>query len=813
MKNFNHTELVKSAQTGNITALETLYIEHSKRVYYMALKIMRNKEDAEDVASDVFITVCEKLKELREPEHFVRWLNRITANKCTNAFRKKRNIMAKSINNEEFSEMSEIDFLEETNPLLIPEKALDNAETAQILIDIVDGLPEPQRLCVYYYYYEHLTIAQIAEILDANENMVKRRLYLAREKIRKELNRLDEQEGIKLYSSAVPLLLAQAFELTLDGFELPTGIMQGIWSKVTAANVVTAATSGTTAASAGLLSLMNAKITTIVTSVVATLCIVTGFTAIHLNSEPAAETIVSDADHGYVSVAVNELVAPEQLKVSESSAISGMLSSPTQGLSALFPAPSNSTADISIVIEILKHVARIEMLSPQLQIAYDFDNDNRITVNDALVVLKGLSGLSDTPVVELSRTVDPTATGRPNRNEQGGKIPPTTNTPLSTATSEPTTTTSSPTTPSVITTEPPECIHVWSEWEIIFETCLTEFMATIYCTKANCDFSQTFTSGTPLGHDWQSNGDGTHSCTRTHLNCNVVEECTIHPVSLKCECGYFSPPTTTTLPPTTTTLPPTTTTSPSTTTTPPSTTTTVPPTTTTSPPTTTTVPPTTTTVPPTTTTVPPTTTTSPPTTTTSPPTTTEPLEFGVSGFNLCVCCDSHLYGEIFVITSVEEYNDFMAHFENSHYWLAPSDLEELSEYFNAEFFAQNYIAAFSQFFSDNHLAWVVSHEAGEITLQHEKWCMNIPYPGGTIPHPDNIYHRMYFVTLPSSSRPAEFYLTHETIWRNDWVCADGLCENCNPTADPPTPDTPVKSLPPAPYYMMSVKSASVKETG
>ena len=116
------TETIAEAQNGNQSALEALYLEYAKRVYFLALKITRNKEDAEDVTQEVFITVYRKIGDLKEPKTFPAWLNRITANKCTDFLRKKKEPL--SIDEQE---LAGAEFFEEGDPLLIPEKYVDNA--------------------------------------------------------------------------------------------------------------------------------------------------------------------------------------------------------------------------------------------------------------------------------------------------------------------------------------------------------------------------------------------------------------------------------------------------------------------------------------------------------------------------------------------------------------------------------------------------------------------------------------------------------------------------------------------------------------
>jgi len=278
-------QAVTAAQNGENKAFESLYLEFTKSVYSLALKIMQNQEDAKDITQEVFVTVCEKLSELKEPEKFKQWLNRITANKCTDSFRKR----ADSISDVVY-DFDEFDFIEEVSPLLIPEKALDNAETSRMIVDIIDTLPDPQRMCIYYYYYEQLTIAQIAEIFATNESTVKSRLHLARGKIRKELERLDEQEGTKLYSVA-PLSLAPAINSVMQNFEMPQELVQGLWGEISATVSANAVTVGTV--STGAVLAVKTKIALAVTGVIIAGGITTG---VLIAKNPAAEDV-----GGYIS--------------------------------------------------------------------------------------------------------------------------------------------------------------------------------------------------------------------------------------------------------------------------------------------------------------------------------------------------------------------------------------------------------------------------------------------------------------------------------------------------------------------------------
>ncbi|MCL2020499.1 MAG: sigma-70 family RNA polymerase sigma factor, partial [Oscillospiraceae bacterium] len=90
METVKLTATVKAAQSGDNNALETLYKEYARQVYFLSLKLLKNKEDSEDIAQEVFIHVFQKIGELSEAEAFPAWLNRITTNKCTDFLRKRR---------------------------------------------------------------------------------------------------------------------------------------------------------------------------------------------------------------------------------------------------------------------------------------------------------------------------------------------------------------------------------------------------------------------------------------------------------------------------------------------------------------------------------------------------------------------------------------------------------------------------------------------------------------------------------------------------------------------------------------------------
>ena len=217
---------VKQAQTGDETAYQRLYLDTYKSVFYLALRMVKNTEDAEDITQEVFITVNEKISELREHGAFYKWVNQITANKCAAFLRKYRGIIA--LDDEE-----EILKIVEDDPLNLPDKAIDNEATRKIILDVIDALPDGQRACIMYYYYQQYTITQIADLLELNENTVKSRLALARGKIRAALEEKEKKEGIKLYG--IPLALTPILRQAMELFETPDGVAERMWENISQA--------------------------------------------------------------------------------------------------------------------------------------------------------------------------------------------------------------------------------------------------------------------------------------------------------------------------------------------------------------------------------------------------------------------------------------------------------------------------------------------------------------------------------------------------------------------------------------------------
>ena len=197
-------ELIRRSREQDPDAQEELVRAAQNRVYYHCKKMLKHEEDARDAAQDVLLTMITNLDKLKEPAAFWGWVNGITANRCKHLLTTPHKEWQIPEDEEGNSMLEHVENLDET---LVPDKALDNEETRRMILGLVDDLPPEQRMSVLFYYYDEMSVKQIAEAMDTSEGTVKSRLNYARKSIKAGVEEY-ERKGIKLYSVSPFLLLA-----------------------------------------------------------------------------------------------------------------------------------------------------------------------------------------------------------------------------------------------------------------------------------------------------------------------------------------------------------------------------------------------------------------------------------------------------------------------------------------------------------------------------------------------------------------------------------------------------------------------------
>ena len=187
-------ELVRRAQDGEKEAFEVLVTKHHGRVFAVAGGILRNREDVEDIAQQVFLKAYFSLKRFDQRSAFSTWLYKITVNECWDLLRKKkvRPLVFESELNEEQAHA----YQSTEQSTEYAGDVSDQLETRQQLEQWLDCLEERDRTMLVLKEVQGFTGEEIAEIMGINGNTVKVRLFRARQKIAERIRRKKRAAGV-----------------------------------------------------------------------------------------------------------------------------------------------------------------------------------------------------------------------------------------------------------------------------------------------------------------------------------------------------------------------------------------------------------------------------------------------------------------------------------------------------------------------------------------------------------------------------------------------------------------------------------------
>lgn len=164
---------VRKAKKGNQKALNKLLKSHYSRIYTLAYSYVKNESDSLDVVQEAAFRAATKLPQLRQEEYFSTWLNRIVMNEAKRLLvRRKR---------DEDNQVKDDSILEK-----LPNQNKKIASEFQLL-DEIHELEKKYQEILLSFYFNDLSIREIADLLEVNENTVKTRLVRGREQLKKRL--------------------------------------------------------------------------------------------------------------------------------------------------------------------------------------------------------------------------------------------------------------------------------------------------------------------------------------------------------------------------------------------------------------------------------------------------------------------------------------------------------------------------------------------------------------------------------------------------------------------------------------------------
>jgi RNA polymerase sigma-70 factor (ECF subfamily) len=174
----NDFNLVIKAKEGDQKAYADLMHRYKDSIYFMALKMVNNKEDAMDLTVETFAKAFEKLDKYQPEFAFSTWLFRVGTNNCIDFIRKKK-LNTTSINGMVDDDGDERP-LQIKSDTLNPEEVSMKREQTQTLKVLIDSLPARYRNLIVLRYFDEQSYEEIAEQLDLPLGTVKAQLFRAR---------------------------------------------------------------------------------------------------------------------------------------------------------------------------------------------------------------------------------------------------------------------------------------------------------------------------------------------------------------------------------------------------------------------------------------------------------------------------------------------------------------------------------------------------------------------------------------------------------------------------------------------------------
>lgn len=309
-------ELVLSAKNGNKKAFDKLYKLTSNNVWFTCVSLLKDEENAKDIMQETYITAFLKLDTLKDEEKFCGWLTAIATNKSKNKLKGKV----------EYQIDDEILIAEtETDELMLPEEYINKAEKRKVLLQIIeDTLSFNQYQVVLMFYFNELSISEIAQALEISEGTVKSRLNSSRAKMKTAIEDYEKKSGDKLHGVVVVPFFTTIFKEEAKSLAVPN-------ITIKLPNGQTLATSATkgiaTGAKSTVSSIVKATATaTVKTKVIAVACgatILAGISAVGISilagcnaeKEPTEPSVISSTvQTSTVPTTVPKTTVPKAVK-------------------------------------------------------------------------------------------------------------------------------------------------------------------------------------------------------------------------------------------------------------------------------------------------------------------------------------------------------------------------------------------------------------------------------------------------------------------------------------------------------------------
>ena len=208
---------VERAKNGDQEAFGELYSYSHQAAYIVILTMVRADEDTVmDLVQDTYLKVYQRLDQLESPSKFRAWVKQIARNTALDYIKKSKVLAFSELYVDEAMEVE----VEDPDTEHLPDIVMDRQETARLLHEILDTLPDAQRAVISMHYLQGIPVKEIAATLGRSENTIKVQLFQGRKSLEAKIREMEKKNDIKLYSFApmafLSLLVRGAEEISVQ---------------------------------------------------------------------------------------------------------------------------------------------------------------------------------------------------------------------------------------------------------------------------------------------------------------------------------------------------------------------------------------------------------------------------------------------------------------------------------------------------------------------------------------------------------------------------------------------------------------------
>ncbi|QHI35260.1 ECF RNA polymerase sigma factor SigW [Kordia antarctica] len=168
-------DCILEIRAGNVNAYAMLVTKYQTMIFTLAMRMVGNREDAEEVAQDTFVKAYKALDTFKGTSKFSTWLYRIVYNTSLDCIKKNKRV----IYSEHIDEIHESDIGTMQDAL----SYIEAKEKKQTIEKALLQLPEDERVLLTLFYFEDLSLKEISEIVKISYDNVKIKLHRSRKKL------------------------------------------------------------------------------------------------------------------------------------------------------------------------------------------------------------------------------------------------------------------------------------------------------------------------------------------------------------------------------------------------------------------------------------------------------------------------------------------------------------------------------------------------------------------------------------------------------------------------------------------------------